>query len=559
MFFNSNSSLRSKIRPITNPQDIKQACGGLSNFIFSNHKDELYAVRGTEKSKISIDLKNDSIMTIDHGYYNCLVLTFSGLVYSIGKDNSYKELPLEDVTGLDQNKAYLCTWFVKNKLKIKKIVCTSVNNYFLTYENVLYGNGLNGQGQLVTGDMTNRQQPVIIAENVSDVFGSPHSNHNFYTTYDDKLIGLGYNNASQLGLNDTSIKSIKRVVPNISGNEIKRISCPNQASIILFKNGTILSCGSARANGRNGNSKNFIPIPQLKKIKCQNIVSGSAKTMILTMENDVYGLNFPDVLVAKLENPNLPQNINFDLASSLYCFFIFPDTNKNKSRNMDFLILLETGDFSDYTLKNYNLKIHKSFVESRIGKPIEEIEQKLYQSEYNKKEIRFFFKWVYSGIIEDYRIVNQICNEFKISGFLEKSFRDDLLKLYNDEDSKNFNLLVKIDDDNYNETEEEEEEEYFEEIPVHKFVLYARSGLFRDMFQNVNEESNSVKDFSGKTIESLEILIKFFYTGSIELTADHDPELIVEELNDSIEYYQLNENSTLKYELFKIKDQYNLK
>ncbi|KAJ6250059.1 hypothetical protein M0813_16431 [Anaeramoeba flamelloides] len=73
------------------------------------------------------------------------------------------------------------------------------------------------------------------------------------------------------------------------------------------------------------------------------------------------------------------------------------------------------------------------------------------------------------------------------------------------------------------------------------------------MFENITEESKSVKDYSGKSIESIEILIKYFYTEKIELTADHDPLLIIEELEDSIEYYQLNENSNILSQLNEIK------
>ncbi|KAJ3436095.1 btk-binding protein-related [Anaeramoeba flamelloides] len=118
-------------------------------------------------------------------------------------------------------------------------------------------------------------------------------------------------------------------------------------------------------------------------------------------------------------------------------------------------------------------------------------------------------------------------------------YKPHLHDLFNDEDSKDFTLLIKNDED----------EDEYEEIPVHKIILLTRSGLFREMFENITEESKSVKDYSGKSIESIEILIKYFYTEKIELTADHDPLLIIEELEDSIEYYQLNENSNILIQL----------
>ncbi|KAJ3425990.1 kelch-like protein [Anaeramoeba flamelloides] len=100
----------------------------------------------------------------------------------------------------------------------------------------------------------------------------------------------------------------------------------------------------------------------------------------------------------------------------------------------------------------------------------------------------------------------------------------------------------------------------YEEIPVHKFILLARSGLFMEMFDNVNEKDNlnKVQDYSNKSIESLEILIKYFYTNSIEMTADQDPKLIVDELSDAVEYYQLNAQWNFESELLKIKKQFDL-
>ncbi|KAJ6250314.1 hypothetical protein M0813_16171 [Anaeramoeba flamelloides] len=100
----------------------------------------------------------------------------------------------------------------------------------------------------------------------------------------------------------------------------------------------------------------------------------------------------------------------------------------------------------------------------------------------------------------------------------------------------------------------------YEEIPVHKFILLARSGLFGAMFDYVNEKDNTnqVQDYTNKSIKSLKILIKYFYTNSIELTTEKDPKLIVEELSDAVEYYQLNDQCNFESELNKSKKQFDL-
>ncbi|KAJ6237662.1 btk-binding protein-related [Anaeramoeba flamelloides] len=498
---------------------------------------------------------------LGHSYYNGLVLTQSGKVYSVGTDFSYNQLPLKNVTNLNLETAYLCEWFEEKNIKIRSIVCTSVNNYFVSMDNVLYGNGFNSSFQLgKRTEPSNQHLPIQIYENVSNVYGSPHSNHNLFTTLDNKLIGLGTNSNAQLGLGHNAGITKPSVVPNIKASEIKQISCPNTSSIILFKNGKLFSCGKSSTNGQNIEKKTFCPIPSLKDKLFSDLASGYNHTIVLTTENELYGWSQQkDCFLMKntlytpveIKTSFLKKNLRYELTCSNYNSFIFPpNPHKNSlTDNSEFMILFETGKFSDYTLQSSNIKIHKSFVECRIGTTIDNIEQVF--NKYNKNEINTFLKWVYSGIvIEGYEILDKISKEFGIQNIFSIDFDQNLLNLYNDHDSKNFHLLVPIDDEYENEEEEEEE---FEEIPVHKYILYAKSGLFREMFDNINESSNTVKDYSGKTIESLELLVKFFYTRKIELTADDDPELVVEELSDAVEYYQLNEICNLNNKLNSLK------
>ncbi|KAJ6234363.1 btb poz domain containing 7 [Anaeramoeba flamelloides] len=141
---------------------------------------------------------------------------------------------------------------------------------------------------------------------------------------------------------------------------------------------------------------------------------------------------------------------------------------------------------------------------------------------------------------------------------VDKTLEKDIAQLYKDDNSKDFKILVKTE--NKNNDKVEDKEGNYKEIPVHKFILLARSGLFRELFVYVNEKDNinKVQDYTHKTIESLETLIKYFYTDSIKLKADQDPRLIVDELYDAVEYYQLNDQCNFVNELNKIKKQFDL-
>ncbi|KAJ6248570.1 pep-cterm sorting domain-containing protein [Anaeramoeba flamelloides] len=236
--------------------------------------------------------------------------------------------------------------------------------------------------------------------------------------------------------------------------------------------------------------------------------------------------------------------------------------------NIDFSLLYKSNQhFADQ--KIFDIPVHSSVLKMRLNYDLndgfETIKNNI-EKNFTKEETLKLLDWIYEEInIRNLETCEKIKSQFNIDNLLEKTIKQDLIHLYKNEESKDFSLLVKDYDEEDNDDEEgeeeEEEEENYEEIPVHKFILIARSGLFREMFKNISENVknlNSIRDYSRKSVESIEILIKYFYTDKIELTADDDPALIVEELSDAVEYYQLNPNSTITHELNSIRKQFNL-
>ncbi|KAJ3437467.1 lissencephaly-1 [Anaeramoeba flamelloides] len=219
-----------------------------------------------------------------------------------------------------------------------------------------------------------------------------------------------------------------------------------------------------------------------------------------------------------------------------------------------FIEFFKTQKFSDFEIFNY--PVHKSIIKLRCSKEPEKV-KKILETNFSREEAFKFLEWIYG---KNYSLiqVQKIANKLEIVDFKKKTLKSDLIKAYSDEDSKDFFLAVK-DIDGDDDEEEDDDEDEFEEIPVHKFILIAKCGLFRDFFENIQEETNKVQDYSGKSIESIEHFIKYLYFDSLELTADDDPQLIVEELEDAVEYYQLNKHSNLPFCLKKLKKQFNIK
>ncbi|KAJ3448366.1 rab2a [Anaeramoeba flamelloides] len=208
----------------------------------------------------------------------------------------------------------------------------------------------------------------------------------------------------------------------------------------------------------------------------------------------------------------------------------------------DFIDFYNRQEFCDFEIKT--IKCHKLIVEIRTKQTIEDIEEILTNE--TIENIKLFFKWVY-GIKLKISESNSICHIFEKINIqynnrkFKNDFLNDLCNLYKDNKTKDFTIKIKneFSDESSNESSNET-------IKVHKIILLIRSELFRNMFKSIEEKNlKSIFDYSGKSYETLKCLINYFYTDQLIFSGDDDPSLICEELEDAIEYYQLNKKSNL--------------
>ncbi|KAJ6231376.1 hypothetical protein M0813_05799 [Anaeramoeba flamelloides] len=516
----------------------------------------------------SFTIENEEIKDIQSGYQTYLILTKSGNVFSLAEDCLYCEIPLSDPQNSNYEIIRPVPFFNKkeNNRKVETFAMVGWSNYFVCKDGKLYGNGYN-DGRL--GDGTSNKSknlPILIFENVTRVFGGVQGYCLFFTTTSNELYTAGPNSAGTLGIGNSSNQRSPVKVPNWKADDILDLQTNGEFSILITKEGKTYGTGRAYYNGFAQHKKTFTEIEELKNKKVVEYFGGTSISLALTNENELFGWGFDsgnhptdqygNIKIQKPHKYNLPdifqnnRSIKLKITCGTHCIYLYP--SYSNCLIQDFQKLFESKIFCDSKLsldENMQFPIHKIIVEARTNLQISTIEDLLKNELFSKEEILLFLKWVYFDEITNVDLLKQIFYSLNLSFPPKNSFQKDLSHLFNDEDSKDFTLLIK----NHDGDEDEDEEEY-EEIPVHKIVLLARSGLFREMFQNITQESNSVKDYSRKSIESIEILIKYFYTGKIELTADHDPQLVIEELEDSIEYYQLNENSNILSQLNQIKN-----
>ncbi|KAJ5080292.1 leucine-zipper-like transcriptional regulator 1 [Anaeramoeba ignava] len=117
--------------------------------------------------------------------------------------------------------------------------------------------------------------------------------------------------------------------------------------------------------------------------------------------------------------------------------------------------------------------------------------------------------------------------------FEKNEIEKDFLEFQKDNESKDFVIIVKDEDEND------------VNIRAHKFVLALRSGLYRNMLVSVQDESNTVPDFTGKRPKSIQALVDYFYTDKIshiQNFAKKGDLTVAMELLNAPDFYELTTN-----------------
>ncbi|KAJ3442101.1 btk-binding protein-related [Anaeramoeba flamelloides] len=604
--------LSSKIR---NQQQIKKITSGdeyemVDEFLvlYNSNKIDFYSGKSRNNSQMiqtkQFEIENEEIEDLQAGSLSFLILTKSGKVYSFADSKrryDYEDIPFQDPENSTYDKIRIVPFFQKNNLFVKSIVMNAYSNYYLCKNGELYANGFNENCEIGEDPNTHYQLPINIAKNVKKVFSGKKSRNLFYLTQNKELYGRGLNNYGQLSIGSKKLQNVpKKIdVTNLDGKEILDIKSCYEHTILITKSGESFSCGCGDNNGIGEDKLIFTEIPHLKNKVIIKIHGCSQINFFITQENELYALNLYKLFFQNSRNLNkngnetnnetdyfkFPRKINlpqffennlipFQLNCGFNAVFLYPD-NRTDSLNDDFKQLFKSKKYCDSKLIiisneiEIEIPIHKLIIELRTGLKIEKIQSIINEKKINKKDIFIFLKWTYYDKFE-YSKQNQllqIFNSFELSFPPQNDLKEDLLKLYNDNNSKDFRILVKNVDvvnngkikDNIDvEDDDEEDILKFKQILVHKLILLTRTGLFRDMFDNLNEKENNINqinDYSQKSIESLQILIKYFYTNKLDLldfgndNKKIDNELLYDELHDSVEYYQLNRNSYFHYQL----------
>eukprot|EP01155_Anaeramoeba_flamelloides_P050087 Anaeramoba_flamelloidesc41846_g3_i1.p1 GENE.c41846_g3_i1~~c41846_g3_i1.p1 ORF type:complete len:570 (-),score=132.03 c41846_g3_i1:1464-3173(-) len=516
---------------------------------FLSLEGDLYQAVSEYSEATKLELKNVEEL---HGYGrdHFLALTKDKHVYTWGCSNSYGQMGTTD-RSRKETPFHLEFFDDKNIAHVYASECAS---FALSENGDLWCWGINNDADLGIGHFNDQYTPVVGHKKVAQ-YWTGNAGHGFYYTTEGKLMGFGSNSEGQLGIENLENKSNPLEIEFFQETKVAHMALGISHTLALTESGKLYFAGKGRMIGESSDISKWLEVETFKDKKVNFITAGPYNSTIITSEKKLYNYgkffnedyyNNTNNSVVDLKFDEDPSEI-FSTYNYGIIFFLGNDLQ------MDLRSMYEEQLFTDCTL--VGLPCHKIFVQFRTGKDPKFVNQIL--SGYPEKDALEFVQWIYVGTTSESAI--KIGKALGIVNILEKSIKEDLKKISIDEESKDFTILVKYDDDDddeedEDEDEDEEEEEEYEEIKVHKFILQCRSRLYRDMFENVQDETDEVKDQSGLSPEAISVLIKYFYTDDIIFSADDDPELIIEEFKDVKEYFGLREVSSFNSQVSKLKN-----
>ncbi|KAJ3445942.1 hypothetical protein M0812_08476 [Anaeramoeba flamelloides] len=592
---------------------IRCVCGTNDGIAWATEDNKLHTIGHREFSQyLCKEPDEDPIVEMCCGLYHNLILTKSGRCYGFGQ-NSYSQF-----IGYEMEES----WETPREIEFfryKQVISIGVlesSSLFLCKNGDLYALGRNMYYEIFPNrDTLSKElyripkiagrffEPQIISQNVKKICTGSCSSHLIYLTKDDRLWSTGQNTNCQLGrvsadlpylyqYNEEIEKSLLSMeVKLLQNSAIRQISVSGRTSVILIGEDQVYTCGSEETNGHQKEVIFFTSLPFFKNIPIKDLVTDENNSLVLTRSNQLYG--FGEMTFGNKQNPIqeiiLPKqkNIyNLKLAVGDYNTIIY--STPVNTLIQDLINFYINQEFTDSEIKG--IKIHKTLVEMRLNRSIEEVTKVL--QNYTKDKADIFLRWVYTSLIQNYEIIKEITKKFGIENFVEKKIENDLLEMYKDNTTKDFSILFNR---NENEKNKDDRDEFYVEnnyqninnkkirrrkrkrkkrrkkrqklketnkkiikIKVHTLILLIRSGLFRNMFKSINKEEEKtlkqINDYTAKSQESLQILIHFFYTNKVKLpNKDCDIHVLTEELEDAIEYYQLHKRSKIIKDLNKLK------
>jgi alpha-tubulin suppressor-like RCC1 family protein len=231
--------------------------------------------------------------------YESFFLTAAGDVYGCGY-NQYGDLGLGDTT-LRKVPTFITGASMAGGTAVTGVHTSNYNSLFLTVAGDVYGCGLNGDGELGLGDLTQRLYPTYItglaqgAAVTGVSVGKSNGFHSLFLTAAGDAYGCGENQFGSLGLGDTTDRLYPTYITGLAqGAAVTEVSSEYYNSLFLNTAGDVYGCGY--------NDKNQLGLGNTTQMEVPTYITGSAQgtavagvslgtydSLFLTVAGDAYG------------------------------------------------------------------------------------------------------------------------------------------------------------------------------------------------------------------------------------------------------------------------------
>ncbi|KAJ6249226.1 hypothetical protein M0813_01826 [Anaeramoeba flamelloides] len=454
---------------------------------------------------------DDTITTVQSGPKFSIVLTDTGRVFGLGENIGLIFKNYELIRSM--NNPQEITFFQDQSEEIIDIAC----------------------GKLGIGNWSIEDNFVCVMKGgVKNVWSGVYANHCFLQTCNGKLYSWGRNYYGQLGLNDRNDRCCPTEVSRFENKDINKICCGSDNTLFLVDK-KLYICGDTSYS----EIKSWKITKILEDYDFKDISVGCNHFLVLTVDNEIFlwGDNSYNQLYSHTKCIKKPtrlnlQNIQSTDHISIYTggFNTFITISKEGSLISDLKLALKRKEFTDIKVKGQ--QFHSIMLNIRFpGYKIKSLQNIL--SKYTEKEIETFLIWLYTEKVNNYDLISKITNEIGVMNFLGLNIKNQIGKLYTQNSSKDFSILSKDG-----------------EVKVHKFILFIRTELFRFMFQIQNFEKNDkITDYTNLSKKSLQIIIKFLYTDTINSKKINLN--IIEQIHNASDFYQFHSNCNFLSQLNK--------
>ena len=263
-----------------------------------------------------IDIKV-KISSISCGDYHSCALSESGVLYSWGGGGeSYNKGQCGHGNLKDYDKPEKVDFFVKNKIKIKKVSCGGYHTIVISENNEYvfsFGKGIFGQLGYGIPENTSVPKKVIFEskqnlkyeknEKINIVDIKCGGEHSLFLSSNNNVYACGHGYLGQLGFgNDKNINK-PLIVKSLTNKKIIEIAAGWSHSMVLSSEGNIYSTGCNKygelGTGKNNNKYNYTWVSKLSKLNIKHISAGGHHSWCLLDNSEPYrkNKNIPEPLL----------------------------------------------------------------------------------------------------------------------------------------------------------------------------------------------------------------------------------------------------------------------